>query len=490
MNKAEPGILGVDIGTSSLKAVLYSLTGIIMGIAKEKYYYQTPYPGWAEINPEIWWQAFKNSLKALSKMGLDLKQIKALAFTGQMHTAILLDKNDGLLSPTIMWLDRRAVVETEELAARLKLPPYQLNSTYTISKLLWLRKNRPEIILKADRVLWPKDYLRWKLTGEYCTDTTDALGSGLYDWDKETWSLERINLVGFDPRVLPGIKVAGDNGGDVLKTTAKELGLNEKVKVIVGMGDMAALIGGAPLKPGRVVCSIGSSSMIFTPIDSNLRVDAPDQSLYSLKLGSYHLFGGVSSTTGAAILWFYENILSALQNKLSFNDWIQEVLTIDPGADGICFIPYLAGERSPYWNDDIRGGFYGLKLSHDKRHLGRAVLEGVAYSLKHILELFEQSGMKVEELVLAAGGIRTPGLLQIIADVCEKDVLVYAGEETVTRVLYALCKEHLALGNFENNLVATFNEPEKVSFKMQNQACYQKTYVNYKKFSKFASCLK
>ncbi|KUO50088.1 MAG: hypothetical protein APF76_06380 [Desulfitibacter sp. BRH_c19] len=489
MSNIAPSILGIDVGTSSLKAVLYSIDGQIISIVNEKYSYETCKTGWAEIDPEVWWEAFKKAMTSLRKSGISLDQIQSIAFTGQMHSAVLLDRKDNVICPSILWLDRRAIKETEELQSMFQIPLYQLNSTYTISKLLWIYKNRNDITERISKIIWPKDFLRWKMTGQYYTDRTEAYGSGLYDWEKNTWAIDRIAAVGLKPKAMPTIQPASHDGGTIHKHIADELGFSESIKVVIGMGDMAALIGGAPPKQGRVVCSLGSSSMIFTTIESSKIISVPNDALYKLNMENYHLFGGVSSTTGAAIMWFYENILSGLENKIEFNEWIHEALEIEPGSDGVCFIPYLTGERSPYWSDDIRGGFYGLKLSHDKRHLARAVLEGIAYSLKHLLDLYEESGVIVKELALAAGGIRTPGLLQIIADVCQKDVFVYAGQETVTRVLFALSKENLGLGNFENNLMSTFNKPEIVNHSKQNKLAYEKVYSNYLKFSKFASSL-
>jgi len=481
------GILGIDVGTSSLKAVAFNGTGEIQALSRVAYTYAIPQSGWAEIDPETWWLALKKALLDLESQDIQLKKLSAVSFTGQMHTGVLLDQENVPISPAILWLDRRAAGETEELRQKLNLPPYQLNSTYTLPKLLWMHRHRPELMEKAKRILWPKDYLRWRFTGEICTDETDAIGSGLYDWEGKCWDPERVKMLGWAPEVLPPIRPSNADGGTVLSSVAEELGLNPNLKVVIGMGDMAALLGGAPLKEGRVVCSLGSSSMIFTRLFDHRNVSAPDHSLYSLRMGSFHLFGGVSSITGAALDWLYEQVYGGRERHIPFESFIHAALDVKPGAEGLVFLPYLAGERSPYWSDQITGGFTGLKISHDMRHLTRAVLEGVAFSLRHILDLFRESGVPVTELALAAGGVRTPGWAQIMADVCQMDVFIYTGQETVTRVLFAACMDYLEQADFEEILTASFDQPRVICCRPELSGVYEENYQKYRQFSRFAA---
>jgi len=404
-----------------------------------------------------------------------------------MHTAVLLDSEDRPIPPTILWLDRRAANETEELREKLGLPPYQINSTYTLPKLLWLHRHRPDVMAKARKILWPKDYLRFRLTGEVCTDLTEAGGAALLDWDRLCWAVDRLELVGLNPDVLPPIRPPDADAGRIRPEIADSLGLSQDTKVVVGMGDVAALIGGAPPKPGRVVCSLGSSSMVFMALSEDQRVEDPANRLYTYPLlPPYRLFGGVSSTTGAALMWVYEKVCPGREQGKSFDDCLDEALRVEPGADGVCFIPYLAGERSPFWNDELRGGFYGLRLTHDWRHLLRAVMEGVGYSLRYLLDIYLELDLPVEELVLAAGGAEARGWPQIIADVCQRDVLIYTGGETVTRVLYALCQAHLGRAGFEEGLLRTFGEPAVIRHRPELQTTYDTGYRTYRSFVAFA----
>lgn len=487
MTEHEAEILTVDVGTSSLKAVLYGLGGQIKARSTQRYSYDSAQPGWAEGNPGTWWQAFCHALADLRARGTDLGSVAAVSFTGQMHTAVLLDDDGRVIPPTILWLDRRADRETEELQRNLRLPPYQLNSTYTLPKLVWLYRNMPDAVARVRTILWPKDYLRFRLTGEVCTDLTEAGGAALLDWETRTWATERLALAGLTPEVLPPIRPADGDAGAVLPQVARELGLNPRARVVVGMGDVAALFGGAPPKPGRVVCSLGSSSMVFAALAEGQAVLDPLGRLYVYPFGPYPLLGGVSSTTGASVVWAWERLCDGRERGLTFEDCVHAALQVEPGAGGVCFVPYLAGERSPYWSDTIRGGFYGLQLAHDWRYLVRAVMEGVAHSLRHLLDVYAEIGAPAQELALAAGGVTTPGLVQIIADVCQRDVSVYAGEETVTRVLFALCRASLGMGEFQEGLLRTFESPKVISCRRDLARVYDEAYGRYRAFSAFAA---
>ncbi|MFC2030271.1 xylulokinase [Chloroflexota bacterium] len=485
-DRARASVITIDVGTSSLKAVLYSRDGRILGSSSQWYSYDSDQPGWAEGNPEDWWVALQDALGELRREGFALEKAEALACTGMMHGAVLMDDNDQIIPPTILWLDRRATGETEELQDLLRLPLYQLNSTHTLPKLLWLHRHRPEVLAKTHAILWPKDYLRFRLTGEYCTDLTEALGAALLDWDSHAWATERLDAVGLDAAVLPKMRPASEDGGAIRPDVARSLGLSPEIRVVVGMGDAAALFGAAPPKTGRVTCSMGSSSMIFSPIAAGQSVEDPDRRLYVYPFGPYPLLGGISSTTGSSLVWAYEKICQGEALGSSFEECVARALEVEPGAEGLCFLPYLAGERSPYWNDELRGGFYGLQLTHDYRHQVRAVMEGVAYSLRHLLDIYEELGVSIHEIALAGGGTTTEGWPQIFADACQRDVLIYAGKETVTRVMFALCKEHLGLASFENSLLQTFDEPAVVHHRQELESRYDEGYRRYRALAQFA----
>ena len=478
-------ILAVDVGTSALKAVLYGTNGQVGGTVVQRYAYQVPQPGWAEADPADWWSALVKALAQLRTSGCNLADVQAIGLTGQMHSAVLLDESGQPLPPTILWLDRRAVDETVDLQVRLDLPPHQLNSTYTLPKLLWLARHRPEILALTRTLLWPKDYLRYCLTGQAASDVTEAAGAALLDWDTCTWAVDRLALVDLDPAVLPPLRAAGAEAGPLSPHVAAELGLSPSAKVIVGAGDVIALMGGAPPQAGRLCCSLGSSAMISCWLDPEQIVEDPRRRLYIYPFLPVRLLNGVLSTSGAALTWAWQ----ALYNEATpLPSVLEQVQTTSPGADGLFFLPFLTGERSPYWNDTLRAGFYGLTLAHTRTHMIRAVLEGVAFSLRHLLDIGQELGVPIREIALAGGGATILGWPQIIADICQRPVLIYSGRETVTRPLYAFCvNAYDATISFEQALQQTFDTPQYLAPDSESAATYDPIYRRYRLMADFAA---
>jgi xylulokinase len=335
---------------------------------------------------------------------------------------------------------------------------------------------------KTRKILWPKDYLRFRLTGESCTDLTDAAGGALLDWETNTWATSWPGLVGLDASALPAIRPATASAGSIRPRAAWALGLAPDARVVVGMGDVAALFGAAPPKAGRLTYSMGSSSQMATRLAAGQVANDPLDRIYIYPFGPYPMLGGVSSTTGSCLVWVCEK----LGPGSDFEPLVTQALEIEPGTGGLCFIPYLAGERSPHWSDEIRAGFYGLQLAHDRRHLVRAVMEGVAYSLRHLLDVYEEMGVPIHEIAMAGGGTTTQGWPQIMADVSQRDVLIYAGQETVTRVLYALCQAHLGRQTFDESLLQTFDKPDIIRNRRELGPIYGGGYQRYRSFARFA----
>jgi xylulokinase len=476
-------ILAVDVGTSALKAVLYDRAGQVTAQASRRYGYTTPRPGWAEADPEAWWGAFDDAVLELAQWA-DLAAVRVIAFTGQMHTAVLLDAAGAVIPPTILWLDRRAVAETAELQQRLGMPPYHLNSTYTLPKLLWLARQQPGALARCTTLLWPKDYLRFRLTGVRCTDVTEAGGAALLNWETLTWATDRLASCGIDPALLPPLLHAQEDGGTVLAPLAARYGFAPDVKVIVGAGDVLALITGAPPQPGRVTCSMGSSSMVFAPLAAGQTVADAVQRLYIYPLLPYPLLGGVSSTTGAALHWAWQALY---EDQTPFDVAIQQALATSAGAEGVFFLPFLSGERTPFWNDALRGAFYGLTLTHRRGHLLRAVLEGVAFSLRYLLDEFSSVNVAIDSIALAGGGAAIIGLPQLVADVCARPVAVYAGEETVTRALYAYACQALDGEDFASALGRTFGAAEVFAPSRAIAGRYADLYAQYCQLAEFAN---
>lgn len=474
-------VLVYDVGTSSLKLVLYNREGLVLEQRSIPYDYQTPNPDWAEIDPAVWADALFAGLQVFADKGL-LSELEAISGTGQMHSGVLLNAEGKALNPCILWLDRRAEQETLELNEMFHLPPFMLNTTYTLSKIYWLKKHMPEVLNAAKRLIFPKDYLRYLLTGIIVTDATEGVGAALLDWNTGFWDKNRLERIGCDPDILPPILPADAEAGRILPSIAERFGIPTGVKIFTGYGDMVALLGGAPHSPGRLVYSLGTSSMFFTLVDEANKT-AAENSLYTLTLNGTHLFGGVSSTTGASQMWFYENIYA----QGTLDEMVEDAWTVPPGCGGLVFLPYLAGERSPYWSDRISGGFYGARLQHDKKHFARAMLEGVAYSVKHMIELYEESGVPIREIALAAGGVKTKGWAQLISDVTGLPVAIYTGQDTVTKVVHAMCASRLDGSGFNEALLQSFGEPKMLSPDATNREEYDRCYRRYRRFSSFAA---
>jgi len=484
--KSPPIILAVDVGTSSLKAALYNVRGELLEMVTRRYGYDAPRPGWAEADPDDWWRALVAALADLREQGFDLHPVQAIGLTGQMHTPVLLGENGRPTSPAILWLDNRATEETEILQEQLGLPPHQLNSSYTLPKLLWLHRHRPRVLEETRTLLWPKDYVRYRLTGRALTDVTEAAGAALLDWEWRAWAVERLALVGLNVSVLPPLRPITADAGPLLADIAAQLGLSTQAKVIVGAGDVLALLGGAPPKIGRMTCSLGSSSMLSSPLAADQQIDDPGQRLHVYPLASFRLLNGIQSTSGASLTWAWKALYG---DETPLDVVVNAALETPPGAEGLFFLPFLAGERSPYWSDDLRGGFYGLTTAHGRPHMIRAVLEGVAYSLRHLLEIAAELGAPMDEIALAGGGAGVPGWPQIIADACQLPVSVFCTHQTVTRPLYAYCASALDPGlSFEEALSRTFTEtPRRYRPDPALAELYDPIYQRYQMLATFVA---
>ena len=483
---ASPHVLAIDVGTSALKAVLYDANGRFLTSSAKRYSNSTPQPGWAEADPADWWHALVAAMAELQAQKWELQAIQAIGLTGQMHTAVLLDKSGAVLPPTILWLDRRATAETAELSQQLHLPPYRLNSTYTLPKLLWLARHRPKIIAQTHTLLWPKDYLRYLLTGQLCTDVSEAMGAALLDEETGDWAADRLTLIGLNPAILPPIRPSQAIVASLLPNIAQTVGLPATAQVIVGAGDILALIGGAPLANGRFTCSLGSSCMVASPLSPSQTLDDPQQRIYTTHLPPFRLLNGVLSTSGASLVWACSTLYG---KETPIKTALQGVDDLPPGGNGLFFLPFLTGERSPYWNDSLRGGFYGLTLAHGRSHMIRAVLEGVAYSLRQLIEISEELGIPIHEIALSGGGATLPIWHQIIADVCQRPLHIYAGEETVTRPLYAYCATALDPStSFTEALQRTFTAvPQKYTPRPEMAAIYDPIYQSYRTLADFVA---
>jgi len=454
-------LLGIDVGTSGCKVLVIDGTGCVLAQAAEKYPISHPQPTWSEQNPEDWWQAVQKCLLAIkgelwkldknseptSQYSTLNTSLTAIGLTGQMHGAVFLDENDLIIRPAILWNDQRTTEECAEIeriigADRVREitgnPPL---TGFQLPKILWLRKHEPENFARVRKVLLPKDYIRFRLTGEYATEVSDASGTGIFDVKRRGWSTEMMAQLDLDRSLFPTCVESCDQTGFATPSIHHSLFMfhdsspddrspmtDHRIPVFGGAGDQAAgAVGTGAVREGVTSISLGTSGVVFSSCDS-AKVD-PDGALHAFchANGQWHLMG-VMLSCGGALIWYGANI-----RHLSAEEVLAEAATATPGCGGLTFLPYLCGERSPHNDPEARASFSGLNLTHTSADMSRAVVEGVSFGLRQIFELLEtrnsergtRNGLSSNsalpapssEFVVTGGGARSEFWVQMIADV-------------------------------------------------------------------------
>jgi xylulokinase len=422
-------LLGIDLGTTSLRALVLDASGAVLGQASAAYPTAQPRPGWTEQEPDDWWQACRSALAELRARGL-LKRAEAIGLTGQMHGSVFLDGRLHVLRPAILWNDQRTAAEAADIEERvgtqrlITLTGNRALTGFTAPKVLWLRRHEPARFRRLRHLLLPKDYLRLRLSGEPATDVADASGTLLFDIRARRWSREMLRLLDLDERILPAALESPEVSGRVTAAVAAELALPEGTPVVAGAGDQAAgAVGAGAVSPGVVMVSIGTSGVVFTAaarpvIERRGRLHA----FCHAAPGLWHVMG-VMLSAGGSLGWL-ASALGKSERELS------EAAAASPaGAGGLLFLPYLSGERTPHADPLARGAFVGLTTGHGLSDLARAVMEGVAFGLRDCLELVRSLRLPTDEVRLIGGGARSPLWRQIVADVFGLPVLGLEAEE-------------------------------------------------------------
>jgi xylulokinase len=407
-------VIGIDVGTSGTKGLLVSETGKVRAAAAVEYGLATPRPGWAEQDPADWWAAAVTVIKALlAKSRVPAAEVKAVGLTGQMHSAVFLDERYGVIRPAILWCDSRTGRECEQITATIgfdqlvALTANRALAGFTAPKLLWLRAHEPENYRRLRHLLLAKDYIRYRLTGGLATDVSDASGTLLFDVARRVWSSDVLELLGIDPEVLPACFESTEITGAITPAAAKATGLRPGTPVVAGGGDQAAgAVGNGVVSEGPVLITIGTSGVVFAA--ARRPVIDPAARLHSFchaSPGRWHTMG-VMLSAGGSIQWL-RNTLRATAPKLDYPRMNELAATAPPGSDGLIFLPYLTGERTPHFDPDARGVFCGLSLKHGLGHLVRAVMEGVAFGLKDSVRLMAQAGERMDVVYLSGGGAKS-----------------------------------------------------------------------------------
>ncbi|HLO28457.1 MAG TPA: xylulokinase [Anaerolineales bacterium] len=425
---AKQYFLGIDTSTTSSKALLIDEEGQVLAVASSPHTLQTPKPLWSEQDPREWWKAVSASIRqVLIESGIGAERIAAVGLTGQMHGLVLLDAAGEVLRPAILWNDQRTQAECDQIHARLGKEHFiQISGNvaltgFTAPKILWVQKNEPDVYGRAQHVLLPKDYIRLKLTGEYAMDKADGAGTVLFDLKSRGWSVEILEKLGIDPAWMPRTFEGPEFTGRITPEAAAATGLNVGTPVAAGGGDQAAqAVGVGAVEPGVVALTVGTSGVVFATTPSALI--EPEGRLHAFchaVPGMWHFMGVMLSAAGS--LQWYRDTLAPVA---SFDDLLKEAEPVPAGSEGLQFLPYLSGERTPYPDPLARGAFIGLTLRHGRGHMTRAVLEGVSFGLKDTFTLIQNAGLGEIKQVRASGG-GTKGALwrQILASALEAELV-------------------------------------------------------------------
>ncbi len=491
-----PYLLGIDVSTTGVKALLIDQDGQVTGSANTEHPLSTPYPLWSEQDPQDWWNGAVQSIKqVLQETHVSGEDVKGIGLTGQMHGLTLLDAAGRVLRPAILWNDQRTGAQCDEIRARLgrsrliEITGNDALTGFTAPKILWVQENEPDTYRKVKHLLLPKDYVRYKLTGEYAIDRADAAGTILLDIKTRDWSpevLQALNIPGaWLPKTFEGPEITGQVSAEAAALT----GLCAGTPVVAGGGDQAAqAVGVGAVQPGIVALTLGTSGVVFATtgqpfIDPEGRLHAFCHSVP----GRWHLMGVMLSAAGS-LRWFRDTVAPGID----YDQLLEPAKTIPPNSEGLLFLPYLTGERTPHPDPLARGLFAGLTIRHDLPHLTRSVLEGVAFGLRDSFELIKAAGLsEIRQVRVSGGGARSALWRQILADVFDAELVtvnttegaafgaaLLAGVGTgIWKDVDAACQATV------KQTGQTTPQPEAVQAYHQGYAVYRQLYPAFKEIS-------
>ncbi|HZZ28438.1 MAG TPA: xylulokinase [Pirellulales bacterium] len=487
--------LGIDIGTSGTKTIAVSERGKILADATTGYPLYSPKPLWSEQDPDDWWKATVSTVRAVVKKAkLKPADVKAIGLSGQMHGSVFLDKQSRVIRRAILWNDQRTGAECVEIERRaggrknlIKMVANPALTGFTAPKILWLRNHEPKNFDRTAKVLLPKDEIRRRLTSEFATEVSDASGMLLLDVAKRAWSKPLLAKLDLDIDLLAKCYESEQVTGKLTKSVAAELGLSTDCVVVGGAGDCAAgAVGNGIVSRGVLSTSIGTSGVMFVHSDE-VQVD-PLGRLHTFchaVHGKWHLMG-VTLSAGGSLQWFRNKLCEtemALAKKRKVDPYeilTEEAAQVSAGSEGLFFLPYLSGERTPHADSNARGCFVGLTLSHGRRHMLRAVMEGVTYSLRDCLAIIRELGVPVNQIRASGGGSRSPFWRQMQADVFDQEVCTINAEEGAAYGVALLAA--VGAGAFKNVVEAceaTIRVVKRTATNRATAAYYDKAFPLY-----------
>jgi len=495
-------LLGIDIGTSGTKTVLFDEKGNTIASATEEYPLYQPNVGWAEQDPEDWWNATCVTIKAvISKSGVSPQDIKGVGLSGQMHGAVLLDSENRVLRKAIIWCDQRSAAECDEITSKIgkeRLIEITANPAltgFTASKILWVRNHEPEIYEKVRKILLPKDYVRFRLTGEFATEVSDASGMQLMNIPERSWSSEVLEKLEIDKSFLADLYESQEVSGKVSRQAAELTGLAEGTPVVGGAGDQAAgAVGNGIVRPGVISSTIGTSGVVFAysekvSIDPKGRVHTFCHAIPD----TWHIMG-VTQGAGLSLKWFRDNFCyeeKRVAELMDIDPYVlmdKEAEQVDAGCNGLIYLPYMMGERTPHLDPDARGVFFGLSAKHGKQDMLRAIMEGVTYSLRDCLEIIKEMNVPVTEVRASGGGGKSKLWRQMQADVFNADIATINSSEGPALGVALLAG--VGTGVYDSVAQACEAAIEVKSIQKSNSDMYEKYNKFYKIYRQLYNSLK
>jgi xylulokinase len=478
-------LLGIDVSTTGAKALLIDRDGGVVSSATTPLSLSTPHPLWSEQDPREWWTATTNSIKqALASANVSGKDVIAIGLTGQMHGLVLLDDRGEVLRPAILWNDQRCGAECDEIRARVsraelvRITGNDALTGFTAPKILWVETHEPEVYRRARHVLLPKDYIRYKLTGTLAMDKADGSGTMLFDLRERTWSSQILDALNISPDWLPQTFEGHETTGEVTREAAALTGLRAGTPVVAGGGDQAAgAVGTGVVRPGTMAVTLGTSGVVFAATESALI--EPEGRLHAFchaVAGRWHLMGVMLSAAGS-LQWYRDKLAC----ERSFADLVDEAAGVPAGSEGLLFLPYLSGERTPHPDPLARGAWVGLTMRHGQPHLTRSILEGVAFGIKDMFCLMRDAGLgEIAEVRVSGGGAKSLLWRQILADVLEAELVTVNTTEGAAYGAALLAGVGAGVWNDVDAACAqTISTRDRVTPNKETSAIYESLYDQY-----------
>lgn len=419
-------LLGIDLGTSGVKSILMDRDGNLRAVCRQEYSFDIPKEGWAEQDPQTWWEAAANTIRGvLEKSGITPSEVDGIGFSGQMHGMVALDSDGCPVRKAMIWCDQRSAAQAERIRTLIgeqRLREVTCNRIavgFQTSSLLWMKETEPQNYERTNLVVLPKDYIRYRLTGGLSTEVTDAAGTLALDVRQGSWSDELIRTLELRRELYPPVHLPDSPAGTVTAAASKETGLAPGTKVYHGGADQVMqAIGNGIIEPGQVSVTIGTGAQVFAPLsgmvyDPGLR----SHTFNNFRKDSWY-FMGAALSGGLSLRWLQDVVMDGM----SYQEMNSLVSSVPRGSEGLLYLPYMAGERTPHMDPHARGMFFGLTLNHGRPHLIRSVMEGVVFSMRDCLDLFYGMGQSCSKVIASGGGARSAPWLQMQADVFNREV--------------------------------------------------------------------